>query len=145
MRLARTRHGAQRGFSLLEVLAAFVILAVVVTTLFQLFSGALANAGASGDWSRAVMVAESRLAAAANAQPLVETSEEGIDDDGRIRWRTTISAYEAPDVHPELFKLSETMTTRLYRIEVAVRFAGFSGGERAFSLATVRMAARGLQ
>ena len=49
-----------RGFSLLEVLVAFVILALVATALFRLFSGALNNASAAEEWSRALLVAESR-------------------------------------------------------------------------------------
>ena len=70
-------EGPQRGFSLIEVLAAFVILALVATALFQLFSGALLNASAADEWSRASLVAESRLAAAAGAVPLVETTDRG--------------------------------------------------------------------
>ena len=42
------------GFSLLEVLAAFVILALVATALFRLFSGSLSNASAAEEWSRAL-------------------------------------------------------------------------------------------
>ena len=48
------------GFSLLEVLAAFVILALVATALFRLFSGSLQNASAAEDWSRALLIAESQ-------------------------------------------------------------------------------------
>jgi general secretion pathway protein I len=134
-----------RGFSLIEVLAAFVILALVATTLFQLFSAALANAGASEEWSRAVLVAQSRLAAAASVYPLAEASDEGSDDDGRIRWRTRTAPWEPPDVDPEVAKVSTAMNTQLFRIEVDVRFPGFGGGERTFSLATVRMAGKTLQ
>ena len=54
----------QVGFSLLEVLAAFVILALVATALFRLFGGALGNAGVAEDASRAVLVAQRRLDAA---------------------------------------------------------------------------------
>jgi general secretion pathway protein I len=127
------------------VLAAFVILAVMASTLFQLFSSALANAGASADWSRAVLVAESRLAAAASTFPLVEATDEGSDDDGRIRWQTRVVAWEPPSEDPELGKLLDTMATRLYRVEVAVRFPGFAGGERSIVLATMRMAGKALQ
>jgi general secretion pathway protein I len=134
-----------RGFSLIEVLAAFVILAIVATTLFQLFSGALANVGASADWSRAVLVAESRLAAAANTVPLVATTDEGSDDDGRIRWQSRVTPWDPPDVDPDVAKASDAMVTRLFRIEVAVRFPGLAGGERTFSLATVRVAGKALQ
>ena len=61
------------------VLAAFVILALVATALFRLFSGALGNAAAAEDWSRAVLTAESRLAAAASAQPALTAPREVAD------------------------------------------------------------------
>jgi prepilin-type N-terminal cleavage/methylation domain-containing protein len=43
----RTLRRRNAGFSLLEVLAAFVILALVATALFRLFSGSLQNASAA--------------------------------------------------------------------------------------------------
>ena len=43
---------------------------------------------------------------------------------------------------PDLAKQSETMTTRLYRVEVDVRFPGLAGRERTLSLATVKLAAK---
>lgn len=131
-----------RGFSLLEVLAAFVILALVVTALFELFSGALTNAAAADEYSRAMLVAESRLAAAASALPLVESAERGNADDGRLQWEARVKAWEPPDVVPELAKVSEGMLTRLYRVEVDVRFPGPAGRERTLSLATLKLAAK---
>ena len=59
-----------RGFSLLEVLVAFVILSLVATALFRLFSGALQNMSAADDYTKAVLVAESALATAGATQPL---------------------------------------------------------------------------
>ena len=139
----RTFHAPRaRGFSLIEVLAAFVILALVATALLQLFSGALLNASAGVDWSRAVLVAVSRLAAAAQAQPLVEATERGDADDGRILWESRVKPWEAPGVDPELARISEGMMTRLYRVEVDVRFPGIAGRERALSIATVKLAAK---
>src|ERR1700690_801183 len=58
------------GFSLLEVLAAFVILALVGTALFRVFSGALGNVAASDEYSRATLYAESRLAGLGVETPL---------------------------------------------------------------------------
>jgi len=140
---APQRHARRsRGFSLLEVLAAFVILALVATSLFGLFSGALGNASAADDWSRALLVAQSRLAVAASTQPLTESSDAGAEDDGRIRWQSRVAPWEPPEADPELANVAESMTTRLYRIEVDVRFPGVAGGERTISLATLRLAAR---
>lgn len=131
-----------RGFSLLEVLAAFVILALVVTALFGLFSGALGNASVADEYSRALLLAESRLAEAASALPLVETTERGDADEGRVRWETRVKAWDPPDVAPDLAKQSESMPTRLYRVEVDVRFPGPAGRERTVSLATVKLGPR---
>ncbi|HSV19636.1 MAG TPA: prepilin-type N-terminal cleavage/methylation domain-containing protein [Casimicrobiaceae bacterium] len=133
------------GFSLLEVLVAFVILALVATALFELFGGALRTASTSEEWSRALLVAQSRLALAANATPLREASDAGSDDDGRIAWQTVVAPYVVPDANPDLERLSETMPTRLYRVSVDVRYAGGDGKERTFALSTLKLGARIVQ
>ena len=66
MRNGASRHhlaGLQRGFSLLEVLVAFSILALSMGVLMQIFSGGLRNVGISEDYARAVALAETQLAA----------------------------------------------------------------------------------
>jgi general secretion pathway protein I len=130
------------GFSLLEVLVAFVILALVATALFRMFSGSLTNVAAADDYSRAVLVAESVLADAAVAQPLREGSQNGTADDGRIAWATQVTPYTAPQVNPDTEKASETMTIRLFRIVAEVTFPAANGKPRTLTLATVRVGAR---
>jgi general secretion pathway protein I len=99
----RTRSGIAGvrnagGFSLLEVLVAFIIVALVVTALFRLYGGALGNASAADEWTRALLVAQSRLALAASAQPLREATDAGSDADSRIDWRTSVTPYVPPDM-----------------------------------------------
>jgi general secretion pathway protein I len=139
-----TRHRA-RGFSVLEVLVAFIIVALVVTALFRLFGGALGNAAAAEDWTRALLVAQSRLALAASAVPLKETNDAGSDASGRIQWRTSVAPYVPPDVNPDLERASEAMTTRLYRVSVDVTFAADNGREKQLSLSTVKLGERNPQ
>src|SRR5215212_5727678 len=103
------RMQSQRGFSLIEVLVAFVILALVATALFRLFSSSLTNVAAAEEWSRALQVAESRLASAASAQPLREATERGAAFDGRVKWETAVAPYAAADVDPDLEKASESL------------------------------------
>lgn len=136
------RPARAAGFSLLEVLVAFVILALVATALFGLFGGALRTASTSEEWSRAMLVAQSRLVLAESATPLREGTEAGTDDEGRIAWQTAVSPYVTPDPNPDLERLSETMPTRLYRVTVDVRYAGGDGHERTISLATVKLGPR---
>ena len=131
-----------RGFSMLEVLVAFVILALVGTALFRLFSGALNNAAAAEDYSRAVLVAESALAEAAGTLPLREGSQSGSADDGRIEWTTQVSPYAAPQVNPDTERGSDLLATRLWQVVAEVRFAAPNGKTRTLSLATVRIGAR---
>ncbi len=70
-----------------------MILSLVATALFRLFSGALDNASAADDYSRAVLVAESVLAETAAARPLREATGQGTADDGRIEWTTRVEPY----------------------------------------------------
>ena len=128
-----------RGFSLLEVLVAFVILALVATALFRLFSGALVNASAADDYTHAVLVAESVLAEAAAASPLAEATNTGSADEGRITWTTRVTQYTPPGVSADAERVTESMPTRLYRITAEVTFAAPSGGTRSFALATTRL------
>jgi len=140
--MRRRRAPAARGFSLLEVLVAFVILSLVATALFRLFSGALVNASAADDYTHAVLVAESALAEAAAAVPLVENTNSGAAGDGRISWTTHVTPYNPPDLTADVERIAETMPTRLYRITAEVTFAAPSGGTRSFALATLRVGAR---
>jgi general secretion pathway protein I len=131
-----------RGFSLLEVLVAFVIFALVGTALFRLFSGALNNASVADDYSRAVLVAESVLAEAASAQPLREATQQGSVDDGRVEWTTRVAPYAAPGVNPDTERGSESLPLKLYRVSAEVTFPAAGGGKRTLLLATTRVAAK---
>lgn len=136
------RPSSAAGFSLIEVLAAFVVLALVATALFRLFSASLTNASAAEEYSRALLVAESRLAAAAGAQPLREISERGTDASGRIRWESRVALEVLPEVDLDLERASEALVMRPYRITVDVSFEGSDGRERKLSLATLRLGPR---
>ena len=142
---ARARRRVDAGFSVLEVLVAFVIVALVVTALFRLFGGALGNAAAADEWTRAMLVAQSRLTLAASTTPLRETSDAGADESGTLRWRTSVLPYVPPDVDPDVERASEPMSTRLYRIRVDVSFAGGDGRERNVSLSTLKIGERSPQ
>lgn len=130
------------GFSVLEVLVAFVILSLVGTALFGLFSGALTNVAAAEEYSRAVLVADSVLAETAGTPPLREGSKSGTTEDGRISWTANISPYVAPQANPEVETGSALMPIRLWQIVAEVTFPGGNGKPRTLTLATVRLGPR---
>lgn len=137
-----TSPRANSGFSLLEVLAAFVILALVATALFRLFSASLNNVSAAEEWSRALLVAESQLEVAASTQPLKVLDERGVDDTGKVRWTARVAPFTVPDIDQELERASDALPMRLYRVTVDVAFDGADGRERTLSLATMRLGPR---
>jgi general secretion pathway protein I len=81
-----------RGFSLLEVLVAFTILAMVLGALFEVFSAGMGAARYGDRYTRAVEIARSRLAMInVDGTPSLGESD-GISDDG-FRWRATVREY----------------------------------------------------
>ena len=60
--LSRLDRPLQRGFSLVEMLVAMVILSLSLGVLYQAAAGAIRNARVSGEYTEAVILAESKLA-----------------------------------------------------------------------------------
>ncbi|MDR0770321.1 MAG: type II secretion system GspH family protein [Burkholderiales bacterium] len=138
----RQRQTARaRGFSLLEVLVAFVVLALVGTVLFQLFGGAINNAASADAWSRAVQVAQNQLAQASMAQSLSATTTSG--QDGDVRWELRVEPYTPMALEGETTQPAESLTLVLYRLQVNVRFPGVAGKDRTFALETLRVGSVG--
>ena len=88
-----TRGRSCRGFSLLEVLVAFTILAMLLGALFQVFSAGL-HAARSGDrYTRATVIAQSQFAALGVEHALQEGITSGATDD-KYNWRVTVRVYD---------------------------------------------------
>ena len=86
-------YKSARGFSLLEVLVAFVILALVLGTLMEIFSGGLRNVGLAGEYQRAVLLGQSKLAAVGIELPLTEGESQG-EFDPTYRWQISIKPFQ---------------------------------------------------
>jgi general secretion pathway protein I len=125
----------QSGFSLLEVLAAFSILALSLGVLMRIFSGALNNVEVARDQAEALIVAQSMLASA-TVEPLPSGGDEASGRHGeRFEWQVSIRPYLSDqDSVPTGVGL-----TSLWEIVVRVAWPSSAGGrDRAVSLRTVR-------
>jgi len=86
-------RGQQAGFSLLEVLVAFAILAVSLGVLLQIFSRATTTTITTAQYSRAAALAQARLAAVGSAIPLEAGPVSGDPEDG-FAWELGIVPVE---------------------------------------------------
>ncbi len=123
---------ACRGFSLLEVLVAFVILALVLAVLMRIFSGGLRNIGAAEGYSQAVAIAESKLAAIGVDAPLAEGTS--ADKENAYSWQVAVQREEAGTP-----ALEGVQPVELYRIEVTVTW-GEAPAARSVRFVTLRAA-----
>jgi general secretion pathway protein I len=81
----------QSGMSLLEVLVSFVILALVLGVIMQIFSSGMRASLLSEDYSKAALLAQSKLA---EFTPVIGDggAEQGEFDD-KYRWRISIESF----------------------------------------------------
>jgi general secretion pathway protein I len=130
-------RGPQVGFSLIEVLVAFAILAVSLGVLLQIFSRGTSTTIATAQYSRAVALAEARLAAVGSAIPLKEGSFSGAPEDG-FAWEVGIAAVELGDSTAGPGLSSSEPPVKAYRVTVSVLWPNGRRARR-LTLSTLRL------
>ena len=121
-----------RGYTLIEVLVAFVIMAMALTVLLKIFSAGVRNVAVSSDYAKAVLIAESRIATAGIDDTLAPGETDGIEK-GRFRWTRVVTDYEPTSNYHSTVK-------GLGAYHVTVRVSWPNGGqERRVELSTVRI------
>jgi general secretion pathway protein I len=121
------------GFTLLEVLVSFAIVAIVLTMIMQLFSGSLRSAALGRSYGEATLLADRKMneILEANEPPGEEGYSESGEMDGGYFWQANVTPYEEFAPEDENFPLT------LYRIEVTVSW-GEGERERQVALSTVK-------
>lgn len=123
----------QRGFSLLEILVAFVILAVSLGTIMRIFSSSLRNIGDAERRAQAVAVAESVLAGLGVEKPLTDGEISGEAEPG-YRWSARVTPHVGADA---VFDAVAT-PVELKRIDLDVTRAGAGEAAPVLRLTTLR-------
>ncbi|MGY1425723.1 type II secretion system protein XpsI [Lysobacter sp. A289] len=86
----------QRGYTLIEVIVAFALLAVALTLLLGTLSGATSQVRWSGDAGRAALHAQSLLDTVGVVAPVQPGQRHGEFDDGRYRWSLQVAVWRDP-------------------------------------------------
>lgn len=123
-----------RGMTLIEVLVAFVVLSVTLAVILQIFMGGMRNARLADSYSRAVFLAESKLAAVGVEQLLVAGEDAG--QMGGMQWRVRITPADDGGAADRLL-----LPVRLYQISVNVVWSE-DGRDRQVLLESARLGGR---
>lgn len=131
--------GRQRGFTLVEIVVAFVLLSAVLMTGFEIFSTGLRRAGDLDDEARAIVIAQSKLAAAGTEELFKEGSWQGQSEDGRFRWTLLIQRTDEGSAGPGQ---PVNNAYQLFRVDVRVEWTTIDSRTRAIELATLGLGSR---
>lgn len=121
----------ERGFTLLEIMVAFTIMALSTAVLLQAFGGGVHLLGNAAVQSRAASLARSQLARVGREWPLREGEYSG--QWRQYHWRVSMTPYQ-PE-HP----LPEHPTLRLLQVTATVSWAE-GGRRRRYRVTTLRLA-----
>ncbi len=132
----------ERGFTLLEVLIAFVIAALALGVLFQGTTDSLGSVRVSGQYQEALSRARSHLEAAGLASWLTPGEQRGEDGHG-FRWLVrTVAAGSVPVARGDAAAMAQggRLGGRLVLYEVVVIVSWKSGiGQREVTLEARRL------
>lgn len=120
----------QRGFSLLEILIAFAILALSLGILLRIFSSGVNAAGVAEEYTTAVRIAESLMAETGVVRPLQPGVASGVENN-KYEWRVAVVPFRftAPNLN------TATIPAELFKIRVDVGWGG-----RQIELTTLKLA-----
>lgn len=135
------RGGRQRGYTLIEVIVAFALLAGALTLLLATLSGALRQVRWSGDAGRAALHAQSLIDQLGVGEPLRPGTRSGEFEDGRYRWRLDVARWVDPGLPADAPR--DPGALQLLELRLGVEW-GEGGPRERLQLSTLRLQPPGI-
>jgi general secretion pathway protein I len=129
---------AQRGFTLIEVIVAFAILALALTLLLGTMSGAAKQVRWADDAGRAGLYAQSLVDQVGVGEPLRAGHREGDFEAGRYRWTMDVAPYVDPTVPAS--PVRDLSAPRLWQLVLTMRWGDGDDPTRRIVVQSLRLA-----
>ena len=117
------RFNSQAGFTLVEVIVAFIIVSVSLVMVMQLFSRGLISSRTTCDYTRAVVHAKDKM-----EELSIEPVQGGGEFEDGFEWKTEI------ETHKEL----EESTVNLLKLKVIITWPKAGQGQRSIELVSLK-------
>ena len=129
-----TQVNKQQGFSLLEILIAFSILALSLGILLKIFSAGVNTAVVAEDYTAAVQIAESLMAKTGVGTPLQAGQDSGLENE-KYHWLVEVSPFV---FNPENVDAT-AITAVIYKVKVIVSWGDDNANDRQVELTTLKL------
>ena len=139
--IQRRRNGMVRfrtnnGFTLLEVLLAFVVFALSFTTVLEILSGSMRNTVRAREYTEAALVAQTVIDQLGLDLP-VEAGANYSGESGDYQWELNIGLYEGGAENTHSVELSELTGIELLQIDLFISW-GEPPRDKSNDFSTVR-------
>ena len=115
------RRIAPRGFTLLEVMLAFVVFALSFAVVLEIMAGSVAGIRRASDDTEVALLAQSLMDRVGLEIPLEEGQYDGEELD-RYRWQLDIFLYDPGDQDVYMLELAELSGVMLYKVTLDIEW-----------------------
>ena len=110
-----------RGFTLLEVMLAFVVFALSFATVLEIMAGSMRSVRRASDDTQVALFAQSIMDLVGTEIPIEEGQFNGMGMD-RYEWRLDIYLYDVSDEDMRTQELAEMSGIELYRVDLDINW-----------------------
>jgi general secretion pathway protein I len=124
------------GFTLLEVLLAFVVFALSFTAVLEILSGSMRNTVRAREYSEVALISQSVMDQLGVDIPL-EPGTTHIGESGEYEWEVNLDLYVEQDENARTVELGDLTGIELLQVDLLVSW-GKPPREKSMSFSTVR-------